>query len=193
MNEASEDEPVSDVSLDDVSTQGHVTRSFGTTTLDTAPSLTFDRFFAERREVIGRTLSMTLGDDQLGFEATDEAMARAYERWAKVSSFANPEGWVYRTGLNWARSWLRRRKRGRPKDALVAVPEVFNDTSRDLDLAIALRHLNDDQRAVVVLRFYRDWSVEQTATALGIAPGTVKSRLSRAMTELHRSLDQPNP
>lgn len=196
MNDAKRDQPVTDLSVSDSATlagSAAAGASFSSTDLATTPALPFDQFFAERREVIGRTLSMTLGDEQLGFEAADEAMARAYERWSSVSTYGNPEGWVYRTGLNWARSWLRRRKRGRPKDELVASSEAVHDSPPDLDLASALRLLNDDQRAVVVLRFYRDWSVEQTATALGIAPGTVKSRLSRAMQELHRQLDPPDP
>jgi RNA polymerase sigma-70 factor (ECF subfamily) len=52
----------------------------------------------------------------------------------------------------------------------------------------ALRALDVDQRAVVVCRLLLDWSVEQTATALGIKPGTVKSRLSRALERLEREL-----
>jgi DNA-directed RNA polymerase specialized sigma24 family protein len=41
---------------------------------------------------------------------------------------------------------------------------------------------------VVVLRFFYDWSVDQTADALAISPGTVKSRLSRALQDLNRRL-----
>lgn len=131
---------------------------------------------------------MTLNDDALGFEAADEALARAYERWDEVATYTNPEGWCYRTGLNWARSWLRRRKRSRPKDLLLAKTEQITDITPDTDLARAIVALSDEQRAVVILRFYRDWTVEQTADALGIAPGTVKSRLSRATDQLQQHL-----
>src|SRR5690606_42052814 len=44
-------------------------------------------------------------------DATDEAMARAYERWHLVSRLERPEGWVYRVAVNWATSVLRRRRR----------------------------------------------------------------------------------
>jgi RNA polymerase sigma-70 factor, ECF subfamily len=148
----------------------------------------FADFYALHRESVGRTLCLTLGDQSLGFEAADEAMARAFERWDIVSGYANPEGWVYRTGLNWARSFLRRRKRSKPKDQLTARPDATDDRPGDADLERAIAGLSDDHRAVVVLRFYRDWSVEQTADALGIAPGTVKSRLSRALELLHAQL-----
>lgn len=150
-----------------------------------APPLPFEDFYRMHRDTIGRTLSLTLNDDLLGFEAADEGMARAFERWNTVSGYQNPEGWVYRAGLNWARSWLRRRKRGATKDRLVATALETTDSPLDPDLLRAMQTLSDDHRAVVVLRFYRDWTVDQTAEALGIAPGTVKSRLSRALSQLN--------
>lgn len=151
---------------------------------DPSPDLAFEDFYRDHRDVVARTLALTLNDAALGHEATDEAMARAYERWGTVRHYANPEGWVYRTGLNWARSWLRRRARGRRNDFLVAADPRTDAAPADTDLARALAELTDDHRAVVVLRFYRDWSVERTAEALDIAPGTVKSRLSRALSQL---------
>ncbi len=156
-----------------------------------ATTMSFDDFYRTHRDSVARTLALTLGDDALGYEAADEAMARAYERWSSVAGYGNPEGWVYRTGLNWARSWLRRRKRGAAKDPLVATPHRIDDRPVDTDLARAVTRLSDDHRAVVVLRFFRDWSVEETAAALGIAPGTVKSRLSRALQKLEADLTTP--
>ena len=61
----------------------------------------------------------------------------------------------------------------------------------DTDLSEALAQLSEDHRAVVVLRYFLDWSVEQTADALEVSPGTVKSRLSRALDHLERRLDPP--
>ena len=48
-----------------------------------------------------------------------------------------------------------------------------------------------DQRSVVVLRYYLDWSTEEMAEAMGVAPGTVKSRLHRALRRLERALAVP--
>jgi DNA-directed RNA polymerase specialized sigma24 family protein len=45
------------------------------------------------------------------------------------------------------------------------------------------------QRAVVVLRYRLDWSVEQSAAALGVAPGTVKSRMHRALAALRTAME----
>lgn len=148
----------------------------------------FDDFYQSHRDRVARMLALTLGDDGLGYEAADEAMSRAFENWSTVARYGNPEGWVYRTGLNWARSWLRRRKRGSAKDPLVAGPDRTVDQPIDPDVAQAIINLPDKYRSVVVLRYYRDWSVEQTAEALDIAPGTVKSRLSRALQKLEHEL-----
>jgi predicted RNA polymerase sigma factor len=71
--------------------------------------LDFDDFYRACREEIVRALVLTVGHRDLGLEAADEAFARALERWADVSGYENPEGWVYRVGANWARSKLRRR------------------------------------------------------------------------------------
>lgn len=54
----------------------------------------------------------------------------------------------------------------------------------DLRIVPALQALSPEHRAVVVGKFYLDWSEQQLATALDIRPGTVKSRLSRALTRL---------
>ena len=56
-------------------------------------------------------------------------------------------------------------------------------------LAAALEELPVQQRAVVVLRFYFDWSTEQVAKALGVPNGTVKSRLSRALERLESHVE----
>ncbi|MCU0274525.1 MAG: hypothetical protein MUE34_14950 [Acidimicrobiales bacterium] len=113
-------------------------------------------------------------------------------RWGTVSGYDEPAAWVYRVGLNWARSRWRRVRR----EVLVgAVAERLTaDLSPDeVRMQAALDRLAVDQRAVVVLRYYLDWSEARTAAALGIAPGTVKSRLSRALDRLAVLLADDRP
>jgi RNA polymerase sigma-70 factor (ECF subfamily) len=146
----------------------------------------FEAFYRTNRQHIFRALALTLGNRDLAAEAVDEAMTRTYQHWRTVSSFDNQAGWTYRVGLNWARSRLRKRKREVLADQ---VPERSTEVSfTDPDLDRAVKALPLDARAVVVLRHYLDWSTDDVARALGIRPGTVKSRLHRAMAELRQQL-----
>ncbi|WP_419914396.1 RNA polymerase sigma factor [Candidatus Poriferisodalis sp.] len=154
-----------------------------------AVAVRFEDFYATHRDELARALGLALRDSALGAEAADEAFARACQRWGQVSAYANPQGWVFRVGLNWARSWLRRVRRERERRPLLAQPHATEDRARDVDLERALATLNDAHRAVIVARFYLDWSVAETADALGIATGTVKSRLSRGLEQLREVLE----
>lgn len=150
---------------------------------------TFASFYRGAYDEVYRALALTLRDPQLTADAVQEALARAYARWDEVSEFSNPVGWVYRVALNWARSGLRRRMRevlvGRPHQGLASeMPEPA-----DPAVVRALRGLPVGQRAVVVLRLYLDWSVEEVATALDVPTGTVKSRQARAVARLREHLE----
>jgi len=136
-----------------------------------------------------RALALTLRDRALAAEATDEAMVRAYQRWPQVSGYANPGGWAYRVGLNWARSWQRKLRRE------VVEHDVDGHESAgvgvrlpDPEVDAAVGALAVEQRAVLVLRLYLDWSVAEVAAALDLAEGTVKSRLARALDHLRDAL-----
>ena len=153
-----------------------------------AVALRFEDFYAAHRDEMARALGLALRDAALGAEAADEALARACQRWGQVSAYENPHGWVFRVGLNWARSWLRRARRERDRQRLVVQPDATEDQTRDLDLERALAALSGAHRDVIVARFYLDWSVAETAEALGIAPGTVKSRLSRGLEQLRDAM-----
>ena len=145
----------------------------------------FEDFYRSSRDRVARALALTLGDTALGVDAADEAMLRAYQHWGRIAGYDNPAGWVYRVGLNWARSWLRRRRR---ETFDVYMGSAIEDMTLDVDVERAMARLDVRFRAVVVLRLYLDWSVDDTAAALGVSPGTVKSRLSRALHRLETDL-----
>lgn len=147
----------------------------------------FEDFYRAYRAQLVRALVLSLGDHDLGVEAADEAMVRAYQRWRTVRKYRNPMGWVYTVGVNWGRSRLRRRRRERPGlENVQATSTASPDVGVEMREALAALSLN--QRSVVVLRYYLGLSNAETAQALGIAAGTVKSRLSRALDRLGRSL-----
>lgn len=145
----------------------------------------FTEFYEASWHTVVRGLAVTLGDEDLAAEATDEAMVRAYQRWRTVRHYDAPAGWVYRVGLNWARSYHRRARRQLP---FPRPDRVEPPAMADPSVAEALAALDLDLRAVVVCRLILDWSVRDTADALGVPPGTVKSRLHRALAQLHDAL-----
>ncbi len=149
----------------------------------------FEDFYLAEWDSIYRPLLATVGDPHLARDATAEAMARAFQRWSKVRTYRNPSGWVYRVGLNWARSRFRKQRR----EVLGDPPQraaISDGAIRDDALDTALRSLPIDQRAVVVLRYYMDWSQEDIASALDIPIGTVKSRIHRALNKLEQEIDR---
>lgn len=164
------------------------------------PIMSFEDFYRLNCDGVSKALALTLGDHSLGLEAADEGFTRAFGRWGQVSGYANPEGWVYRVGLNWGRSWLRTKARALSKRPLLAASSGLAYSAQSADpsehvadpqLRAALLELSRHHREVIVLRYYLDWSTEQTANALDIAPGTVKSRLNRALAQLSATLGQP--
>jgi RNA polymerase sigma factor (sigma-70 family) len=147
----------------------------------------FETFYRVNWDEVYRPLAVVLRNPELAREATDEAMARAYRHWGQVRDAGNQTGWVYRVAFNWAMDQVRRRKRfgflAMPRREPVWQPEV-----RDPEVFEAVSRLPYERRAVVVLRLLEDWSEQDVAEALGIAPGTVKSRPSRALDVLREEL-----
>lgn len=142
----------------------------------------FDGFYRAHRDRLSRALDLTIRDTDLATEAIDEAMIRAAQRWEVVGRYDSPEGWVYRVALNWARSVIRRRR------PLPWRGEALWDTLPDPDVSRAVADLPVKLRIVVVARYYLDWSVPQIAGHLQIPPGTVKSRIHRALARLESEL-----
>ncbi len=153
--------------------------------------MTFVDFYRDQRVPVARALAVTLNERALAEEAADEAMTRAYQHWKKVSGLDNPGGWVYRVGLNWACSFLRRRKRAEPPAPGHGVSE--QPSPAEPAVIAALKVLPVDQRAVVVCRYLLGFSERETAAALGIRPGTAKSRTARALSRLRDELDHLAP
>ena len=147
----------------------------------------FEEFYRAEADRLYRALAVTLGDPHLAREAADEAMARAYAQWSRVRDHDNPGGWAFRVGLNWATSWWRKVRRERPLLVSADARDVV-DSPGAAHALTALHTLPLPQRAVVVCRVLLDLSTVETAAVLGIAEGTVKSRLARGLAELRRAL-----
>lgn len=144
--------------------------------------------------VAGRWTSLVRSAVLLGCRPADAedlvqtALARCYVAWSAVSIAANRDAYVYRVLVNTHVDSRRRRWWGeRPQERL---PEQMDskDALADIDSQDAVRralgNVSAEHRSVIVLRFYAHLSEHDTAAALGVAVGTVKSRTSRALAQL---------
>ena len=135
------------------------------------------------------TLTIVCGDRGVAEELTQETLIRVWDRWEQVRLKESPEGWAHHVAMNLARSWFRRKiaerranqRTGTRQDAAAA-----EDVAGDLTLLAAVRALPPRQREVIALRYYAGLPVEQVATLMGCAQGTVKSLTSKAIDALRR-------
>lgn len=145
----------------------------------------FDTFVAARSTSLLRTAYLLTHDHGLAEDLLQTSLAKAWFAWGRIEG--NPEPYVRKVLVNTYASWWRRRWNGeRATDVLPESvgddPSHASDASQDLWAAMA--RLPRRQRAVVVLRYFEDLSVAETAAALGCSPGTVKSQLSKALAKL---------
>jgi RNA polymerase sigma-70 factor (sigma-E family) len=147
--------------------------------------LQFDEFCGRLHPRLVGAMTLYCGDPAAAEDFAQEALARAFKDWEKVSRLDSPDAWVFRVAMNLAHSWYRR-SRHREEAAPVSMAAVPPEDA--LALRQAVNGLPRRQRQAVVLRFYLDWSVAQTAAALGIADGTVRALTAQAVKTLQTTL-----
>ncbi|GAA0240229.1 SigE family RNA polymerase sigma factor [Cryptosporangium japonicum] len=129
-------------------------------------------------------------------DLVQSALERLYVHWGKAKKAAEPRAYartvLVRVFLSEQRTtWARRIVLVDGSRDDPAGPEL--DVDARLEMEAALRELPPRQRAVLVLRFYCDLSVEQTATVLRCATGTVKSQSARGLDRLREVLTANAP
>ncbi|GAA1602858.1 RNA polymerase sigma factor [Actinoplanes couchii] len=153
-------------------------------------SADFDSFYIATVRRVVLYLYAACGDRAEAQDVAQEAFARAWQHWGRISGYDDPEAWVrqvaWRLMLNRWRSlrrWMAARARLGPS-------EVVGEPSPDRVAVIgALQRLPAAQRQVVALHYLLDVPVQEIATTIGVPVGTVKVRLSRARAALGRLLE----
>jgi len=138
-----------------------------------------------------RVAWLLTSDAHLAEDLLQTVLARVWPKWQRIAG-ENPEAYVRKALIHTHASWWRRRwraevphgdlpDRARPEDPYAGV---------DLEqaLASAIRALPARQRAVVVLRWFEDLSVAETAEVLSCSQGTVKSQSAKALRTLRERL-----
>ncbi|GAA0974852.1 RNA polymerase sigma-E factor [Nocardioides aquaticus] len=137
-----------------------------------------------------RTAYLLVGDRGEAEDLVQTALAKTYASWPKVRDVAAAPGYARTVLVNTATSWFRRRSWNAesPHDVLPERPGPVGDPDDRPLLVAALATLAPRQRAVVVLRYYEDLSVAETARLLGVSDGTIKSQTSDALARLRTLL-----
>jgi RNA polymerase sigma factor (sigma-70 family) len=134
-----------------------------------------------------------LGNSMDAEDATQEAMARAWRARRSLRDPAVFDVWLDRILVNTCRDRMRRRRIVQIVDLEAGRELEGRDPFREFlvrdELGAVLDALTPDQRIVVVLRFWRDLSLDQISERLGWPLGTVKSRLHHAMAAMRDRLE----
>jgi RNA polymerase sigma-70 factor (sigma-E family) len=159
--------------------------------MDTGVEIDYAAYVRARWDALVRS-ALLLGCSRVEAEdVVQTALLRCFTSWAKVQASDVPDAYVYRTLVNClAKSRRRRWWQETPMSPLPdgQVDDLAESAASRATVLAALDTLTEQQRAVVVLRYYADLSERQVAEALGIPAGTVKSRLSRGLDRLGREL-----
>jgi RNA polymerase sigma-70 factor (sigma-E family) len=151
----------------------------------------FEEFVVGRQRALFRYAYLLIGDRGLAEDLLQEALTTTFTRWGKLRDSANAEAYTRRVITNKATSWFRRKgwRAERPRDDMPAgLPAKADDMTTRMWLWSEVRKLPTQQRAVLVLRFFEDLSLAETARVLGCTEGTVKSQANRALTKLRSGL-----
>lgn len=144
----------------------------------------FHAFVTARTPALARTAYLLTGDHHRAEDLLQTALLQAARHWHRIEG--HPEAYVRRILYHQNISWWRRRRFAErslePYDDRPTAPG--HDPALRLTLADALGRLTVKQRTVLVLRFYEDLTEVQTAAALGISAGTVKSTTRQALARL---------
>lgn len=158
----------------------------------------FNEYAEARRSALRRTAFFLCGDWHRAEDLTQKTLIRMYGAWRRVNGRGSVDAYARQVLV---RAFLDEQRQPRNGEGPVAeVPERAGPSAasgsssyeqRD-ELLTALAALPPRQRAAIVLRYWDDVSVEETAQLLGISPGTVKSHCARGLAALRIDLAEPD-
>ncbi|HVM18298.1 MAG TPA: RNA polymerase sigma factor [Gaiellaceae bacterium] len=160
----------------------------------------YERIVQTHQGIAFRTAYLVAGDAADAEDAAQEAFVKAYRALGRFRRGAPFRPWLLRIVANEARN--RRRTAGRRAALAVRAAALAERAAADgpdaaaaaaeerARLLRAVERLREEERLVVACRYFLDLSEAETAAALGVRPGTVKSRLSRALERLRALLEE---
>lgn len=135
-----------------------------------------------------RLARLILRDSGEAEDAVHDAFVTAWTKWSTLRDQERFTPWFDRIVVNTCRNRLRARRTRHAHAGVTEVgPGLCDPHGMTLDrelVGAAFVHLDADQRIILALRYYRDLQVDEISRVLQIRPGTVKSRIHRALSRL---------
>jgi RNA polymerase sigma-70 factor (sigma-E family) len=148
----------------------------------------FEEYALARQRWLYRTAVLLCGDPHRAQDLTQTTLVKLLQHWPKARRADSIDAYartvLTRTFLAEERRWLL----GRRADSVRDTPASPDDPALRLALLAALRRLPPKARAMVILRYWEDMSVETVAKLMRCSPSTVKSQCSRSMARLRDDL-----
>ncbi|MET7790352.1 SigE family RNA polymerase sigma factor [Streptomyces sp. NPDC005248] len=154
--------------------------------------LEFEEYVRTRQEALLRSARRLVPDPVDAQDLLQTALARTYGRWDGIADKSLADAYLRRVMINTRTEWWRARKLEEVPTEQLPDASVEDGTEQRADRALlmdVLSVLAPKQRSVVVLRHWEQMSTEETAAALGMSAGTVKSTLHRALARLRQELE----
>ncbi|MCM2393804.1 SigE family RNA polymerase sigma factor [Streptomyces albipurpureus] len=155
--------------------------------------LGFEEYVRSRQEALLRSARRLVPDPIDAQDLLQTALARTYGRWDGIADKSLADAYLRRVMINTRTEWWRARKLEEVPTEQLPDARVDDGSDQRADraqLMDALKVLAPKQRSVVVLRHWEQMSTEETAAALGMSAGTVKSTLHRALARLRQELER---
>jgi RNA polymerase sigma-70 factor (sigma-E family) len=157
-----------------------------------ADELAFRSYATSHRAALRRTAYLLCGDWHKADDLVQTTLVKLYVAWPRMRSADRPEAYVRRTLVHCFLDERRRPwRRESPVETIRDSATAERAADELMDLRAALERLPRRQRATLLLRFWADASVAETADALGCSEGTVKSQTARALNTLRGLLGDP--
>jgi RNA polymerase sigma-70 factor (sigma-E family) len=155
----------------------------------------FEAWMTARQPALLRTACLLTGETHTAEDLVQTTLAKMYLAWDRITDREHVDAYARKALVNeyrslWRRPWRRRELTSEQLPEVAGSEESYGGHSDALWEFVAT--LPPKQRAVIVLRYYEELTEAETAAALGISVGTVKSQASRALASLRRTVhDHP--
>ena len=154
-----------------------------------AQGVDFATFFHDEYEVLLRAVYLLTGDRYEAEELAQDTFVKACERWDRVRTMDNPVGYLYRMAVNAHRSRLRRVGLATRRALSLRQSDPISESDDRDQIRRALASLPVTQREAVVLVEWLGLSDVEAGEVLGISPGAVRVRISRARATLRLPIE----